>query len=304
MPADVNLWRSPDHALEYLARVETIPHRNEGESALLDSLPRHLERVLDLGSGDGRILALIKQVHPHVCAVAVDFSDAMLERLRARFAGDGTVKVVAHDLDVALPDFGGSFDAVVSGFAIHHLAHPRKRSLYAEVFRLLTPGGVFCNLEHVASATEALHRQFLEKLGMTADAEDPSNKLLDVERNCPGYGRLASPTSTAIGNGGSSRCLREQSPDRLKPPTWHRYPLVDRRSRSRISQAITGRLLSCATRLAEMRSQRVYASVNTRDQRASSTLSASVRPSCSTRSLMASSRNQPLDEASQNIDSR
>jgi tRNA (cmo5U34)-methyltransferase len=181
IPADVNLWRSPDHALEYLERVDTIPHRSEGESALLDSLPRRLNRVLDLGSGDGRILAFIKQGHPHVCAVAVDFSDAMLERLRARFTDDGTVSVVAHDLDAELPDFGCSFDAIVSGFAIHHLAHPRKRSLYAEVFRLLAPAGVFCNLEHVASATEPLHHQFLERLGVTAETDDPSNKLLDVE---------------------------------------------------------------------------------------------------------------------------
>jgi tRNA (cmo5U34)-methyltransferase len=180
MPADVNLWRSPDHAIEYLTRADTIPHRTEGEAALLDCLPGRLERVLDVGSGDGRLLALVKLTRPQVRAVAVDFSDAMLERLRARFADDPTVDVVAHDLDAALPDFRSSFDAIVSSFAIHHLAHARK-SLYAEMFDLLTPGGAFCNLEHVASPTEALHHQFVDRLGITAEGEDPSNKLLDVE---------------------------------------------------------------------------------------------------------------------------
>jgi hypothetical protein len=38
MPADVNLWRSTDHTLAYLTRADTIPHRTEGEAALLDGL--------------------------------------------------------------------------------------------------------------------------------------------------------------------------------------------------------------------------------------------------------------------------
>jgi hypothetical protein len=40
---------------------------------------------------------------------------------------------------------------------------------------------VFCNLEHVASASEYGHARFLEAMGITAADEDPSNKLLDVE---------------------------------------------------------------------------------------------------------------------------
>ena len=103
----------------------------------------------------------------------------MLERLRARFAGDSAVAVVAHDFERALPALG-SFDAVVSSFAIHHLPHARKRALYEEVFAALAPGAVFLNLEHVASPTSALHDAFLHAIGFTPAEEDPENKLLDV----------------------------------------------------------------------------------------------------------------------------
>lgn len=179
--ANVNLWSRPDHALEYLQRAGTIPHRTEGEATLLELLPLPLNRVLDLGSGDGRLLALVKLARPEVAAVAVDFSPAMLERLRARFAGDGSVSVLQHDLDHPLPPALGNFDAVVSSFAIHHLPHERKRAIYKEIRNLLASGGVFYNLEHVASPTQALHERFLHALSVRPGDEDPSNKLLDME---------------------------------------------------------------------------------------------------------------------------
>jgi tRNA (cmo5U34)-methyltransferase len=56
----------------------------------------------------------------------------------------------------------GPFDLIVSGYAIHHLPTPRKRMLYAEVFGLLRPGGLFVNVEHVASATPALEAAYDE----------------------------------------------------------------------------------------------------------------------------------------------
>lgn len=174
-----NLWTEPEHVSSYLARAGGIPHRTEGEAALLEHLPYALERVLDLGCGDGRLLALIALARPGVGGVAVDFSPAMLAAARTRFAGEADVEVVAHDLDSPLP-FAGGFDAVVSSFAIHHLDDGRKRSLNAEVFGLLRPGGVFLNLEHVASPTPALHRDFCAALGADAADEDPSNKLADT----------------------------------------------------------------------------------------------------------------------------
>jgi tRNA (cmo5U34)-methyltransferase len=176
----VNLWTSAEHARDYLERADQISHRTEGESALLEFIPRGTRRILDLGTGDGRLLALVRREHPDTEAVAVDFSPAMLEEVRKRFEEDSRVKVVAHNLDDPLPSLG-KFDAVISSFAIHHVVHERKRSLYEEIYGLLNPGGVFCNLEHVASPSPRMHEEFLLRIGFTVETEDPSNKLLDFE---------------------------------------------------------------------------------------------------------------------------
>jgi ubiquinone/menaquinone biosynthesis C-methylase UbiE len=176
----VNLWTSSGHVSDYLERADQISHRNEGEAALTEFIPASTRRILDLGTGDGRLLALVRRQHPDTEAVAVDFSPAMLEAVRKRFAGDPRVTVVDHNMDAPLPALG-KFDAVISSFAIHHLVHERKRALYAEIYRLLNARGVFCNLEHVASPTPRLHEEFLRRIGFTVETEDPSNKLLDVE---------------------------------------------------------------------------------------------------------------------------
>jgi len=176
----VNLWTSTEHVQDYLERADSISHRGEGERALLEFIPAGTRRVLDLGTGDGRLLALVRGVCPDIEAVAMDFSPTMLEAARKRFAGEPSVSVVAHNMDEPLPVLG-KLDAVISCFAIHHLVHERKRSLYAEIYGLLNPGGIFCNLEHVASVSPRLHQEFLEGIGFTVETEDPSNKLLDVE---------------------------------------------------------------------------------------------------------------------------
>jgi tRNA (cmo5U34)-methyltransferase len=174
-----NEWRNTEHALSYLARADRIPHRTEGEAVLLDFVPQSARRILDLGTGDGRLLALVLIDRPDAQGIALDFSPSMLAAVHSRFSGNDRVRIVEHNLESPLPDLG-MFDAVISSFAIHHCDDARKRSLYREVFEHLEPGGVFCNLEHVASPTVELHERFFRAVGMTAAEEDPSNQLAPV----------------------------------------------------------------------------------------------------------------------------
>jgi len=173
-------WTTAEHVLRYLDRADEYPRRAEGESVLLEHVPSEVRRILDLGTGDGRLLALLRIDRRGMLGVGLDFSELMLEAARKRFADDERIELVKHDLAEFLPALG-RFDAVVSSFAIHHLEHERKRSLYREIFDLLEPGGVFANFEHVASATHRLHLAFFEAIGEPLEHEDPSDHLLDVE---------------------------------------------------------------------------------------------------------------------------
>jgi SAM-dependent methyltransferase len=178
MPAEE--WTTAEHVNRYLGRADEYPRRAEGESVLLEHVPRDALRILDLGTGDGRLLALLRIDRHEMLGVGLDFSALMLEAARERFAGDERIELVKHDLAEPLPALG-RFDAVVSSMAIHHLDHERKRSLYGEVFDLLEPGGVFANFEHVASPTARLHLAFFAAIGEPLEHEDPSDRLLDVE---------------------------------------------------------------------------------------------------------------------------
>jgi tRNA (cmo5U34)-methyltransferase len=175
-------WQTTEHAFAYLARADKLPHRTEGEKVLLEQIPLGAKRVLDLGTGNGRLLALLKLNNPSLEGVVLDFSEPMLAQAMLCFGKDKRVTIIKHDFSLPLPKALGSFDSVVSSLAIHHLTHSRKKLLYTEIFSILNPQGVFCNLEHVSSPTINLHLKFLAATGFTPESEDPSNKLLGVEK--------------------------------------------------------------------------------------------------------------------------
>jgi SAM-dependent methyltransferase len=169
-------WSDPGRVAEYLSRE--IPHRPTAEQLLLEALPSRVERFLDLGTGDGRMVALVRSRHPEARAVGLDASEPMLARAADRFAADPLVELQAHELGLPLP-VEGPFDAIVSGLAIHHLEDERKRELFGEVQELLLPGGAFANLDLVSSASPQIHERFRREIGRTED--DPSDRLADLD---------------------------------------------------------------------------------------------------------------------------
>jgi SAM-dependent methyltransferase len=168
-------WADPGRVAEYLSRQ--IPHRLTAEELLLEALPPQVERFLDLGTGDGRMLALVRGRHPRARALGLDNSEPMLTRAAERFAADPLVELRSCDLGRRLAE-PGPFDAIVSGLAIHHLEDERKRELFGEIQALLRPGGVFANLDLVSPASAQLHERFRREIGRAED--DPTDRLADL----------------------------------------------------------------------------------------------------------------------------
>ena len=175
-----NEWTKPEHAMAYLGRLKEMPHRQEGEATLISEVPQASLQILDLGCGNGHLLALLLAHCPNATGIGLDFSPTMLKEAKKQFVDNSRVTLIEHNLDHPLPNIG-VFDVVASSFAIHHCHDERKETLYQEIWKVLEPGGVFCNLEHVASPNQAIHQRFLEEIKTRPEDEDPSNKLLDVE---------------------------------------------------------------------------------------------------------------------------
>lgn len=163
---------------DYVDRMNRLGPRQVGESELLEALPDSVESLLDLGCGDGRLSRLSLDARPELTrVVAVDTSEPMLELARADLGTDANVSLKTHDLNDSITILG-HFDAVIAGFAIHHVTDERKRNLFAEVAQILRPGGVFANLEVVQSATPELHAEFYRRIGR--DGDDPDDILAPV----------------------------------------------------------------------------------------------------------------------------
>src|SRR5213078_3629966 len=99
------------------------------------------ERVLDLGSGAGTdSLVAAEMVGERGHVTGIDISPPMLAKARAATAEMGAANVEFVESEAEqLPFRDASFDVVISNGVIDLI--PDKDAVFAEIFRVLTPGG-------------------------------------------------------------------------------------------------------------------------------------------------------------------
>jgi malonyl-CoA O-methyltransferase len=97
-------------------------------------------RLLDIGAGTGRLLGKLRELYPETQAVGADLAFGMCRAASLTLEGKG-VQLVNADAE-NLPFATGSFDLVLSTSTFQWL--PSLDRTFAEVQRVLSPGGLFC----------------------------------------------------------------------------------------------------------------------------------------------------------------
>lgn len=99
------------------------------------------QRVLDLGSGTGTLVLLVKRSCPEAEVVGLDGDEAVLDLAREKAARSRVKVAFDHGLSFDLPYADASFDRVLSSLLFHHLTRDQKERTLREALRVLRPEG-------------------------------------------------------------------------------------------------------------------------------------------------------------------
>lgn len=112
--------------------------------------------VLEIGPGPGRSTDWLRSRVARVTSVEID---ARLARaLRQRLAGANVTVVEADASAMPLPD--AAFSSALSFTMLHHVPYASQDRLFAEVARVLRPGGVFAGMDSTPNLLWNLYHLF------------------------------------------------------------------------------------------------------------------------------------------------
>ena len=115
------------------------PQREWGRSVMARLELRGDETVLDAGCGVGGLTAELLERLPHGHVIAIDASERMADRARARLVPRFGGHVEVRTGDLAHLELDRAVDVVFSNAVFHHIAD--HDALFAGIFRALVPDG-------------------------------------------------------------------------------------------------------------------------------------------------------------------
>ena len=165
---------------DVLMGVLTLGREAQLREITLDLVsPQPGERVLDVGCGTGLLaMAASKRAGASGTVVGIDPSPEMIARARKKAArADANVRFETAVIE-SLPFASGEFDVVLSSLMIHHLPKRIRPAAFAEVHRVLKPGGRFLAVDFKPPAS---------KMGKEVTAQTLGESMAhnDIRRNIP-----------------------------------------------------------------------------------------------------------------------
>ena len=133
--------------------------------------------LLEVPVGTGVLTMPVYQTLPDADITCLDYSPDMMGKAQRRAVAAGLNNVRFCQSDVgALPFPDGSFDIVLSLNGFH--AFPDKDAAFAETWRVLKPGGVFCGCFYIKGQNKRTD-WFIEKLYVPKGFFTPPFEMVD-----------------------------------------------------------------------------------------------------------------------------
>ncbi|HWP57600.1 MAG TPA: class I SAM-dependent methyltransferase [Candidatus Acidoferrales bacterium] len=163
-PHEKHDWSSEDYVSFWATRQDgREQERREAFETLAETIPYSKNtpiRILDVGAGYGGLTQFLLQCFPNATAVCHDGSEEMAElgeKRMGRFKGRFSYVISDFSKKGWTSALKEPFEAVVSSIAIHNVREPEViRSIYAEIYPLVKPGGCFLNFDRTVPSLEEL----------------------------------------------------------------------------------------------------------------------------------------------------
>jgi SAM-dependent methyltransferase len=130
------------------------------------------ENVLEIGPGPGRTTDLLRERAKHVTAVEMD--ERLADDLRTRLAGTNVEVITGDGSKTGLP--ADQFSTVTAFSVLHHMpSSTAQDQLFAELSRVLRPGGVFVGTD--SRDTEMIRQGHVDDTFVPVDPETLPGRL-------------------------------------------------------------------------------------------------------------------------------
>ena len=126
--------------------------------SLLKYYKDDFKKIADLGAGTGLLTKEIYELYPNAYYVLIDISKDMLKIAEERFKGLDNFEFMEYNYVENIPV--KDCDLICSALSIHHLENSDKENLYKNIYKKLSVGGCFINLDQFAGETETINHLY------------------------------------------------------------------------------------------------------------------------------------------------